>query len=119
MVMRHLQDRLAIIRTGLAFLTGAASFILASSSSAAPTKVVCLGEQTTITCEGKLAIMWPALLQTALGASYNVVNEGGDTQGTVLTGTSYCKVGIGGADWYWNLSSSLRRARDELSRATA
>ena len=42
------------------------------------------------------------ILCRALGAGYNVVNEGGDTQGTVLTGTSYCKIGIGGADWYWN-----------------
>jgi hypothetical protein len=67
---------------------------LARSAGAAPLKVACIGEQTTVSCEVALSKEWPAQLQTILGANYDVVNDGGDTQGTVLTQASYCK-GVG------------------------
>jgi MYXO-CTERM domain-containing protein len=39
--------------------------------------------------------MWPAELQTLLGNAYNVVNDGGDTNGTVLRQTDYCATSAG------------------------
>ena len=61
------------------------SVFVAGTSHAATIKVACLGEQTTKTNDASF-MMWPLLLGTSLGANYNVVNEGGDTAGTILTG---------------------------------
>ncbi len=68
------------------------SLTLVGPARAATTKVACLGEQTTKSNEAP-GPMWPALLQTALGANYDVVNEGGDTSGSILTG--YDTAGVG------------------------
>jgi hypothetical protein len=87
----------AVSRVAVSF-GGVVSALLAStlarSAGAAPLKVACIGEQTTVSCEVALSKEWPAQLQTILGANYDVVNDGGDTQGTVLTQASYCK-GVG------------------------
>ncbi|HEX3776146.1 MAG TPA: hypothetical protein VHV51_16860 [Polyangiaceae bacterium] len=70
----------------------ALALMLALPARAATTKVACLGEQTTKSNEAP-GPMWPALLGTALGANYNVVNDGGDTSGSILTG--YDTNGVG------------------------
>jgi hypothetical protein len=52
-----------------------------------------LGEQTTKSNEVAASTMWPALLQVALGATYTVVDDAGDTSGSILTG--YDPNGVG------------------------
>jgi hypothetical protein len=64
----------------------------ATRARAATIKVACLGEQTTKSNEAP-GPMWPTLLQTALGTNYNVVNDAGDTSGSILTG--YDTNGVG------------------------
>src|SRR5258708_30493405 len=60
----------------------------------AATKVACLGEQTTRSNEVAASTMWPALLQVALGSTnYTVVDDAGDTNGSILTG--YDTNGVG------------------------
>ncbi len=96
-----------VSRVAVAFaiaVSSLASVTLSRIALAAPIKVVGIGEQTTVSCEVALTKEWPAQLQTILGASYNVVNDGGDTQGTVLPQASYCKAGIG-ADPYANTAN--------------
>ncbi len=68
------------------------SLTLVGRAHAATTKVACLGEQTTKSNEPP-GPMWPTLLQTALGANYDVVNDAGDTSGSILTG--YDTTGVG------------------------
>ncbi|HTA88349.1 MAG TPA: hypothetical protein VK745_02185 [Polyangiaceae bacterium] len=68
------------------------SLTLVGRAHAATTKVACLGEQTTKSNEAP-GPMWPTLLQTALGANYDVVNDAGDTSGSILTG--YDTTGVG------------------------
>ncbi|HEY4104438.1 MAG TPA: hypothetical protein VGM44_11125, partial [Polyangiaceae bacterium] len=70
----------------------ALALMLTLPARAATTKVACLGEQTTKSNEAP-GPMWPALLGTALGANYNVVDDGGDTNGSILTG--YNTTGVG------------------------
>jgi hypothetical protein len=67
----------------LAALT-ALSFSYARRAEAAPTVVKCIGEQTTQTTEMKPT--WPAQMQTDLGASYTITDDG-DGGGTVLAGS--------------------------------
>jgi hypothetical protein len=70
---------------------GCASTLALSSGSAlaqaAPTKVACVGEQTTHSDQLNRAVEYPAMLQKELGATYDVVNFG-DCCATVLTGYS-------------------------------
>ena len=73
-------------------LSTAGTLTLALPAQAAPIKVACLGEQTTKSGEAQYA-MWPTLLQTALGTNYTVVNDAGDTAGSILTG--YDTNGVG------------------------
>jgi hypothetical protein len=81
----------------------------ATRAQAATIKVACLGEQTTKSNEPP-GPMWPTLLQTALGANYNVVNDAGDTSGSILTG--YDTTGVG-ADPV--MSASNTAYQDSLS----
>ena len=78
-------------------------------SEAATIKIGCLGEQTTKTNDASF-MMWPLLLGTSLGAGYNVVNEGGDTAGTILTGYTG-----GGNDHPYNLMGTLDQYNDALT----
>jgi hypothetical protein len=58
---------------------------LVARSAAAATVVKCVGEQSTMTGHYAVTLQWPALLQTQLGASYTVTNDG-DNMASVLTG---------------------------------
>ena len=86
--MNALRLRSCVITLALSAL----SVTLAGSASAASVKVACLGEQTTKSGEATYP-MWPTLLQTALGSGYTVVNDAGDTAGSILTG--YDTNGVG------------------------
>src|SRR5450432_1751987 len=59
------------------------SVLVARSAAAAP-RIVCIGEQTTMTAE--MSPTWPAKMQTDLGAAYTVTDDG-DGNGTVLSGS--------------------------------
>jgi hypothetical protein len=53
-----------------------ASTALARPASAAPVNVACVGEQTTHSDQLQRPVEYPAMLQTKLGAGYNVTNFG-------------------------------------------
>ncbi len=69
------------------------SLTLVGHANAATIKVACLGEQTTKSNEVAASTMWPSLLGVALGANYTVVDDAGDTSGSILTG--YNTNGVG------------------------
>jgi hypothetical protein len=62
----------------------AISISMVRRAEAAPTVVKCIGEQTTKTTE--MSPNWPAQMQTDLGATYTITNDG-DGGGTVVAGS--------------------------------
>jgi hypothetical protein len=71
-------------RVGYSGLLAAPLFLAAPGSAAAAPRIVCIGEQTTMTAE--MSPTWPAKMQTDLGAAYTVTDDG-DGGGTVLAGS--------------------------------
>ncbi len=65
--------------------TCAAVVLGSSDAAAAPIKVACVGEQTTHSDQLSRSVEYPAMLQTLLGACYDVQNFG-DCCATVLQG---------------------------------
>jgi len=71
-------------RAGYSGLVAAPLFLAAPGTAAAAPRIVCIGEQTTMTAE--MSPTWPAKMQTDLGAAYTVTDDG-DGGGTVLAGS--------------------------------
>jgi hypothetical protein len=67
------------------FVAGACVIVLAASAAqAAPIKVSCVGEQTTLTGHYAASLQWPALLGTMLGSGCMVENDGDNNGGAIL-----------------------------------
>jgi hypothetical protein len=80
------RDRGSLVSALVLGATCAAAVVLGSSdAAAAPIKVACVGEQTTHSDQLSRSVEYPAMLQTLLGACYDVQNFG-DCCATVLQG---------------------------------
>jgi acyl-CoA thioesterase I len=74
------------LMSALVLAASCAAVVLGSSdAAAAPIKVACVGEQTTHSDQLSRSVEYPAMLQTLLGACYDVQNFG-DCCATVLQG---------------------------------
>ncbi len=83
---RPRRDRRSLVSALVLPATCAAAVVLGSSgAAAAPIKVACVGEQTTHSDQLSRSVEYPAMLQTLVGACYDVQNFG-DCCATVLQG---------------------------------
>jgi hypothetical protein len=73
-----------VCRVGSAGLVALPMFLGFARTAAAAPRIVCIGEQTTMTTE--MSPTWPAQMQIDLGAAYSVTDDG-DGGGTVLDGS--------------------------------